>query len=166
MRALSILGTIGLILVVIGAVNWGLVGLFDVDLVEEIFGTSTGADVVYVLVGIGGILSLGLIPAAFRTVSRVGGGAGAAAVTGAIALIVAIIGALNWGLIGLFDYNLVEAIFGTGTATDVVYIIVGVAGVLSLLSLFGLFGLRGARGERYARHDDMRDDRDDYRRAA
>ena len=29
-----------------------------------------------------------------------------------IALIFTIIGALNWGLIGIFDFNLVEAIFG------------------------------------------------------
>ena len=31
------------------------------------------------------------------------------------ALVITIIGAINWGLIGLFDFNLVEMIFGTGS---------------------------------------------------
>ena len=30
-------------------------------------------------------------------------------------LVITIIGAINWGLIGLFDFNLVEMIFGTGS---------------------------------------------------
>jgi uncharacterized protein len=40
-----------------------------------------------------------------------------------------IIGALNWLMVGLFDTNVVAEIFGTGTASDVVYVIVGVAGL-------------------------------------
>ncbi|MBA3407416.1 MAG: DUF378 domain-containing protein [Solirubrobacterales bacterium] len=44
-----------------------------------------------------------------------------------LALIV--IGALNWLAIGLFDTNVVAEIFGTGTATGVVYVIVGIAGL-------------------------------------
>lgn len=45
-----------------------------------------------------------------------------------IALILVIVGGLNWGLVGLFDFNLVEAIFGTGTAlTRIVYILVAIA---------------------------------------
>jgi uncharacterized protein len=47
-----------------------------------------------------------------------------------------VIGALNWGLVGLFDVNLVEEIFGTGTVADVVYVIVGVAGLAMLPRLF------------------------------
>jgi uncharacterized membrane protein YuzA (DUF378 family) len=47
-------------------------------------------------------------------------------------LALVIIGALNWGLVGLFEFNLVEEIFGTGTFTDVVYTIVGVAALLML----------------------------------
>jgi uncharacterized protein len=54
------------------------------------------------------------------------------------------IGALNWGLVGLFEFNVVEEIFGTGTAADVVYVIVGVAGLAMLPRLFE--GLRVARG--------------------
>ena len=40
-----------------------------------------------------------------------------------------IIGALNWGIVGLFDTNVVEEILGSGTAADVVYVIVGLAGL-------------------------------------
>ena len=38
-------------------------------------------------------------------------------------LALVVIGALNWGIVGLFDTNVVEEILGTGTATDVVYVI-------------------------------------------
>ena len=34
-----------------------------------------------------------------------------------VALTIAIIGAINWGLIGFFDFNLVSGIFGASTAT-------------------------------------------------
>src|SRR4051812_25374211 len=56
-------------------------------------------------------------------------------------LIVALIGALDWGLIGFFNWNLVDAIFGgdaretTSTASRVVYAIVGLAGLASLFVL-------------------------------
>ena len=40
-----------------------------------------------------------------------------------------LLGALNWALVALFDFNVVEEILGTGTATDVVYVIVGLAAV-------------------------------------
>ncbi|NTU73526.1 DUF378 domain-containing protein [Candidatus Roizmanbacteria bacterium] len=47
-----------------------------------------------------------------------------------ITLILVIIGALNWGLIGLFSFNLVSALFGEGTLlTRIIYIIVGAASV-------------------------------------
>ena len=48
-----------------------------------------------------------------------------------------VIGALNWLMIGLFDTNVVAEIFGTGTASDVVYVIVGIAGLAMLPRLFG-----------------------------
>lgn len=55
-----------------------------------------------------------------------------------IALFLTIIGALNWGLIGLFDFNLVELIFGnTGSIlTRIVYILVGISGIIDLKILF------------------------------
>jgi uncharacterized protein len=44
------------ILVIIGAINWGLVGLVNMDLVSMIFGSmSIMARIVYVLVGISGV---------------------------------------------------------------------------------------------------------------
>ncbi|MDO8618973.1 MAG: DUF378 domain-containing protein [Candidatus Daviesbacteria bacterium] len=43
---------------------------------------------------------------------------------------VLVIGAINWGLVGLLGLNIVEAIFGVGSMlTKVVYIVVGLAGV-------------------------------------
>ena len=50
---------------------------------------------------------------------------------------VAIIGALNWGAIGLANTNLVEQIFGAGTGiTKILYILVGLSGVMLLASYF------------------------------
>ena len=47
-----------------------------------------------------------------------------------IALVLVIIGALNWGLIGLFEFNLVDTLFGAMTILSrLVYILVGIAGV-------------------------------------
>lgn len=49
-----------------------------------------------------------------------------------IVLALIIIGALNWGLIGLFGFNLVEAIFGLGVLSAIVYVLVGIAGAYSI----------------------------------
>lgn len=47
-----------------------------------------------------------------------------------IALILVIIGALNWGLVGLFNFNLVSAIFGERSAiSKIIYILVGLSGL-------------------------------------
>ncbi len=59
-------------------------------------------------------------------------------ILGAILFVIAIVGALNWGLIGFFDYNLVDAMFGASPDTDtnwaarIVYAIVGLAGLGAL----------------------------------
>ena len=47
-----------------------------------------------------------------------------------------VIGALNWGIVGLFDTNVVEEILGTGTAADVVYVAMGLAALAMLPRLF------------------------------
>lgn len=54
-----------------------------------------------------------------------------------IALTVMIIGALNWGLIGLFDFDLVAAIFGGATAlgSKIIYILVGICGLIGIKTL-------------------------------
>lgn len=50
---------VSLVLVIIGAINWGLFGLFNIDLVALILGSiPVLAKVVYTLVGIGGIVLL------------------------------------------------------------------------------------------------------------
>jgi len=55
----KIVNVIILLLVIIGGINWGLVGLLQFDLVAYIFGAmSTIARVVYVLVGISALLLL------------------------------------------------------------------------------------------------------------
>ena len=52
-----------------------------------------------------------------------------------IALI--IIGGLNWGLVGLLNFNLVDFLFGAGSLLSrVVYIIVGISAICSIPALF------------------------------
>jgi len=38
-----------------------------------------------------------------------------------------IIGALNWGLVGAFHFNLVSFLFGMGTFANIIYILVGIS---------------------------------------
>ncbi len=55
-------------------------------------------------------------------------------------LIFTIIGAINWGLIGFFDFNLVEALFGAETILPkIVYAIVGLCGLINVGILFNHF---------------------------
>ena len=53
-----------------------------------------------------------------------------------IALVFTIIGAINWGLIGLFNFNLVEAVFGEALLSAIIYMIVGIAGIINIMLLF------------------------------
>ncbi|MCX7842992.1 MAG: DUF378 domain-containing protein [Clostridia bacterium] len=55
-----------------------------------------------------------------------------------LALIIVIIGALNWLLVGLFQYDLVAAIFGGSSSflSRTVYSLVGIAGLYSISLLF------------------------------
>ncbi len=47
------------------------------------------------------------------------------------ALAVAIVGCVNWGLVGIFNFNLVEFLFGNGSIlTRIVYIIVAISGLI------------------------------------
>ena len=47
-----------------------------------------------------------------------------------VALILVIVGALNWGLVGAFKFNLVQALFGDSALAAIVYILVGLAGIV------------------------------------
>jgi len=50
-----------------------------------------------------------------------------------VLLVVTIIGAVNWGLIGLMDFNLVTMIFGSASLlTRIVYTIVGICGIINI----------------------------------
>lgn len=54
-----------------------------------------------------------------------------------IALILVIIGAINWGLIGFFNFNLVEIIFGNMTIiARIIYALVGISGLWAIKLLF------------------------------
>ncbi|HHY23343.1 MAG TPA: DUF378 domain-containing protein [Clostridiaceae bacterium] len=55
-----------------------------------------------------------------------------------LALILVIIGAINWLLVGLFSYDLVASIFGSNTVfiSRVIYSLIGLAGLYSISLLF------------------------------
>ena len=54
-----------------------------------------------------------------------------------IALVITIIGAINWGLIGLFDFNLVATLFESAEVIEkFIYILVGISGLINIGILF------------------------------
>ncbi len=53
-----------------------------------------------------------------------------------ICLVFTIIGAIVWGLIGFFDFNLVAWIFGETILAKIIYIIVGICGLINIGILF------------------------------
>jgi uncharacterized protein len=56
-----------------------------------------------------------------------------------IALVLVLVGAINWGLVGLFSFDLVAAIFGEMTVLSrIIYTLVGVAGVYTIAALPGM----------------------------
>ena len=53
------------------------------------------------------------------------------------ALVLTVIGALNWGLIGLFNFDLVATIFGSMTIISrTIYTLVGIAGLINIMLFF------------------------------
>ena len=61
-NSLKILDKIALVLVIIGAINWGLIGIFNFNLVDTIFGEmSIISRIVYSLVGISGLWCIRLL---------------------------------------------------------------------------------------------------------
>ncbi|MFZ5932600.1 MAG: DUF378 domain-containing protein [Patescibacteria group bacterium] len=46
-----------------------------------------------------------------------------------VAWVLVVVGALNWGLLGAANLNLVESIVGSGSLTQVTYILVGLSGL-------------------------------------
>lgn len=65
---LAVVSVIALILLIVGGLNWALVGLFSFDLVASLFGPmSTLSRVVYVLVGVAAVYALLMLPRLTRT---------------------------------------------------------------------------------------------------
>jgi uncharacterized membrane protein YuzA (DUF378 family) len=60
-----------------------------------------------------------------------------------VALLLMFIGALNWGILGITDgdTNVLSEIFGTGTLTDIVYVVIGVAALIWVPRLLEMFHL-------------------------
>lgn len=60
---MNIIQRIALVLTIIGAINWGLIGFFQFDLVASIFGGQNAAfsRIIYGLVGVAGLINLGLL---------------------------------------------------------------------------------------------------------
>ncbi len=52
-----------LILIIIGAINWAFVGLFNIDLVATIFGGSDhiAARIIYIIIGIAGLIDISML---------------------------------------------------------------------------------------------------------
>lgn len=60
---MDVLKRIALALVIIGAINWGLIGFFQFDLVASLFGGQAApfSRIVYALVGLSGLFSIGML---------------------------------------------------------------------------------------------------------
>ncbi|MBQ7136935.1 MAG: DUF378 domain-containing protein [Bacilli bacterium] len=58
-----------------------------------------------------------------------------------VALVLTIIGALNWGLVGLFEFDLVASLFGGAeeVVSRVIYTVIGLAGIINVGLLFDDF---------------------------
>ena len=56
-----------------------------------------------------------------------------------VVLVLVVVGAINWGIIGLFDENLIKEIFSDKTVVDVIYVAIGIAGVLAIPRLLDEF---------------------------
>jgi hypothetical protein len=72
-----------------------------------------------------------------------------------ITLLLVIVGAVNWGLVGAVDFNLVSALFGEGSAVSRgVYILVGLSGLWQLAPFARALRIdepRAEAGRRFAR---------------
>ncbi|MDP3966213.1 MAG: DUF378 domain-containing protein [archaeon] len=54
-----------------------------------------------------------------------------------IALVLVLIGGINWGLVGAFGFNVVEAVFSAGSvASSIVYILVGISAIYGAFVFF------------------------------
>ena len=67
-----------------------------------------------------------------------------------LSLVLVIVGGLNWGLVGLLDFDLVAAIFGAGSMPSrLVYILVGLSAAWQIVPLFAAMGSGELAAERH-----------------
>ena len=67
-----------------------------------------------------------------------------------LTLVLVILGGLNWGLVGLFGFDLVAAIFGAGSALSrIVYVLVGVSAVWQVAPLVSAMSAGEIAAERH-----------------
>lgn len=61
-----------------------------------------------------------------------------------ISVILTIIGGLNWGLVGFFNFNLVTFLFGASMLSAITYMIIGIAAIITIFAApsLCLFGVR------------------------
>ena len=70
-----------------------------------------------------------------------------------VTLLLVIVGGVNWLLVGIADFNLVAALFGTDTTlTNLVYIIVGISALWQLIPLSRAFSAGETSAEANLRH--------------
>lgn len=50
-----------LVLTIIGAIIWGIIGIFNVNILEMLFGNTIIPRIIYTLVGIAGIINIGIL---------------------------------------------------------------------------------------------------------
>ncbi|MFA5777050.1 MAG: DUF378 domain-containing protein [Parcubacteria group bacterium] len=68
-----------------------------------------------------------------------------------VAIIILIIGGLNWGLVGIFGFDLVKAIFGDmSILSRIVYLIVGISSVYAIVLSFQLAKVKGEQVGQHA----------------
>ncbi len=58
---MEVLQKIALVLTIIGAIIWGMVGLFNFNPIDYLFGMNIIARIIYTLVGIAGLINIGLL---------------------------------------------------------------------------------------------------------
>ena len=65
-----------------------------------------------------------------------------------VTLLLLIVGGLNWGLVGLFNFDLVAALFGQMSALSrIVYVLVGLSALWQIIPLVKGFGDGEARAQ-------------------
>jgi hypothetical protein len=69
-----------------------------------------------------------------------------------VSYVLILIGAINWGLVGFFEFDLVAALFGDMTIVSrIIYALVGVAAIYQILALSGMLRRWGAPARATAR---------------